>query len=94
MHWAKNSQFLYFKYRIYSINSPGRLLNFLDLENGRLLSVVCIFRNKTINGNKKTPEGVYAGCVGVRKNYRYVEWQWKVEYFMQQICAGETEMFC
>ena len=23
--------------------------------------------------------GVYAGCVGVRKNYRYVEWQWKVE---------------
>ena len=29
--------------------------------------------------NKKTPEGAYAGCVGVRKNYRYVEWQWKVE---------------
>ena len=29
--------------------------------------------------NKKTPEGVYAGCVGVTKNYRYVEWQWKVE---------------
>ena len=25
--------------------------------------------------NKKTPEGVYAGCVGVSKNYRYVEWQ-------------------
>ena len=31
------------------------------------------------NYNKKTPEGVYAGCVGVRKNYRYVQWQWKVE---------------
>ena len=31
------------------------------------------------NANKKTPEGVYAGCVGVRKNYRYVEWQWKIE---------------
>ena len=44
--------------------------------------------------NKKTPEDVYAGCVGVRKNYRYVEWQWKVEYCMQQMCAGETEMFC
>ena len=29
--------------------------------------------------NKKTPEGVYAGCVGVRKSYRSVEWQWKVE---------------
>ena len=27
----------------------------------------------------KTPEGAYAGCVGVRKNYHYVEWQWKVE---------------
>ena len=26
--------------------------------------------------NKKTPEGVYAGCVGVSKNY--VEWHWKV----------------
>ena len=25
--------------------------------------------------NKKKPEGVFAGCVGVRKNYRYVEWQ-------------------
>ena len=29
--------------------------------------------------NKKTPEGVHEGCVGVRTNYRYVEWQWKVE---------------
>ena len=29
--------------------------------------------------HKKTPEGVYAGCIGARKNYRYVEWQWKVE---------------
>jgi len=25
-----------------------------------------------LNYNKKTAEGVYAGCVGVRKNYRYV----------------------
>ena len=29
--------------------------------------------------NKKTPEGVYAGCLGVRKNYQYVQWQWKGE---------------
>ena len=29
--------------------------------------------------NKKTPEGVYAGCVGVRKNCQYVQWQWKVD---------------
>ena len=42
--------------------------------------------------NKKTPEGVFAGCVGVRKNYRYVEWQWKIEQCMEQMCAGETEM--
>ena len=27
--------------------------------------------------NKKTPEGVYAGCVGLRTNY--VGWQWQVE---------------
>ena len=32
-----------------------------------------------LTNNKKTPEGVYAGCVGVTKNYRYVLWQWKVE---------------
>ena len=52
-----------------------------------------IIKNKH---NKKTPEGAYAGCVGVRKNYRYVEWQWKVEYvvYQQQMCAGETEMLC
>ena len=44
--------------------------------------------------NKKTPEGVYAGCVGIRKNYEYVGWQWKVEKCMKQMCAGETQMFC
>ena len=27
----------------------------------------------------RTHEGVNAGCVGVSKNYLYVEWQWKVE---------------
>ena len=29
--------------------------------------------------DRKTPEDIYAGCVGVRKNYQYVEWQWEVE---------------
>ena len=38
-----------------------------------------IFLQQKNDNNKKTPEGVYAGCVGVSKNYRYVEWQWKVE---------------
>ena len=28
---------------------------------------------------RKTPEGLNGGCVGVSKNYLYVEWQWKVE---------------
>ena len=52
------------------------------------------YANAFFCSNKKTPEGVHAGCVGVRKNYHYVEWQWKVEWCMQQMCAGETEMFC
>ena len=50
------------------------------------------------NLNKNTPKGVYAGCVGVRKNYRYVQWQWKAESvslhdrrFMSQ--AGQTRYF-
>ena len=33
--------------------------------------------------NKRTPEGIYAGGVGVRMNYRYVEWKWKVKKCMQ-----------
>ena len=66
MHWAKNSQFSYFKYRIYSINRPGRLLNFWTLRVSAYLrgaltkfspflaSKVCLFCNKTINSNNKT----------------------------------------
>ena len=59
-------------YRIYSINHPGRLLNFWILRVGAYsrwalirgwalikflpfsTSVVCIFCNKTVNGNNKT----------------------------------------
>ena len=59
-------------YRIYSINRPGRLLNFWTLRGGAYsrwalirgwalikfspfsTSVVCIFCNKTVNGNNKT----------------------------------------
>ena len=33
---------------------------------------------RDLNSDKKTPEGVYAGFVGLRKNYGYVGWQWKV----------------
>ena len=29
--------------------------------------------------DRKTPEGIYTGYVGVKKNYQYVEWQWEVE---------------
>ena len=59
-------------YRIYSINRPGRLLNFWTLRVGAYsrwalvrgwalikfspfsASVLCLFCNKTINGNNKT----------------------------------------
>ena len=53
-------------YRIYSINCPGRLLNFWTLRVGTYsrwafikfstfsASVVCVFCNKTVNGNNKT----------------------------------------
>ena len=37
--------------------------------------------------NKKTPEGVYAGCVGVSKDY--VEWHWKVEQSINNKCVQE-----
>ena len=55
------------KYCIYSINRPGRLLNFWTLRAGAYsrwalirgwapfsASVVCLFCNKTINANNKT----------------------------------------
>ena len=35
--------------------------------------------------NKTTPEGIYAGCVGVGKNY--VEWHWKVEQCINKKCV-------
>ena len=61
-----------FKYRIYSVNRPGCLLNFWTLRVGPYSkwaltrgwvlikfsrfsgSVVCLFCNKTINGNNQT----------------------------------------
>ena len=58
--------FLELVYRIYSINRPGRLLNFWILRVGAYLrwalikfspssaSEVCLFCNKTINANDKT----------------------------------------
>ena len=39
--------------------------------------------------NKKTSEGVYSGCVGISKNYRYVEWQWKVKQCINNKCVQE-----
>ena len=53
----------------------------------KLKNYACVYK-----GNKKTPEGVYTGFVGVNENY--VEWHWKVEQcinnkFLQerQICT-------
>ena len=47
-----------------------------DIANCVFLSVRTLVVKKyrlEINANKKTPEGAYSGCVGVRKNYRCVE---------------------
>ena len=49
-----------------SSSLSGSLVSSLAEKGSRVLS------------NKKTPVGVYAGCVGLRKNYGYVGWQWKV----------------
>ena len=45
---------------------------------------VLAFVNKL---TKKTPEAVYAGCVGVSKSY--VEWYWKVEQCINNKCEQE-----
>ena len=45
------------------------------------LALLCDFRKARVcMGTRRRPfRGIYAGYVGVRKNYWYVEWQWKVE---------------
>ena len=45
----------------------------------KLKNYACVYK-----GNKKTPEGVYAGFVGVSKNY--VECHWKVEQCINNKC--------
>lgn len=45
---------------------------------------VLAFVNKL---TKKTPEGIYTGCVGVSKSY--VEWYWKVEQCIENKCVQE-----
>ena len=46
----------FLSFRIYSINHPGRLLHFWTLRVGSYsrLGAICLFCNKTINGNNKT----------------------------------------
>ena len=39
--------------------------------------------------NKKTPKCVYAGCIGVSKDYGYVEWQRKAEQCINNKCVQE-----
>ena len=65
------------KYRIYSINRPGRLLNFWTLivgaysrwaRGGRFsASVVCLFCNKTINAITKREEVTKQGFCKIRR---------------------------
>ena len=46
-------------------------------------------REKSVFVNKNTPDVVNARCVGVSKNYLRDEWQWKVEYFINNKCVQE-----
>ena len=62
----EHAKILAMTYRIYSINRPGRLLNFWTLRVGAYsrwalikfspfsASEVCLFCNKTVNANNKT----------------------------------------
>ena len=49
-----------------------------------------MFRGQILE-NKKTPEGVYAGCVSGRKNYRYVQWQW-IGKFSRKLCRRDGDV--
>ena len=46
---------------------------------GQIKKTKCLDANSAFGlKNKKTPEGAYAGFVGLRKNYGYVGWKWKL----------------
>ena len=47
-------------------------------------------RLENLTVNKKTPEGVNEGCVGVS----ILNGNESGAVYQQQMCAGETEMFC
>ena len=47
------------------------------LEN-EVDDTLSLFNKTKTKNNKKTPEGAYAGFVGLRKNYGYVGWKWKL----------------
>ena len=48
-----------------------------DCKGGRVMAARAL-QLWTFAKDKKTPEGAYAGCVGLRKNYGYVGWKWKL----------------
>ena len=50
----------------------------------KLKNYACVYK-----GNKKTPEDVYAGFVGISNNY--VEWHWKVEQCINNKCVQERQ---
>ena len=65
---SKTRAILLFKIKI-------ELIQMFEL-NERMLGMRSAEYQATIIHNKKTPEGVYAGCVGL--SHYYVEWRWKV----------------
>ena len=53
--------------------------------------LLLLFTSLCLCENQKTPEGVYAGCVGVSENY--VKWHWKVEQCINTKCEQERRTY-
>ena len=72
----------------YLLFSQNILYVFLFLRNFKIsCPLLLLFTSLCLCENQKTPEGVYAECVGVSKNY--VEWHWKVEQCIENKCVQE-----
>ena len=73
------------------VSNPEKVA-FILLINSIQQSNKCNSDNTYNSSNKKTPEGAYAGCVGLRKNYGYVGWKWKLSSVCNK-CVQETQRY-
>ena len=72
----------------YLLFSQNILCVFLFLRNFKIsCPLLSLFTSLCLSENQRTPEGVYAGCVGVSENY--VKWHWKVEQCINSKCVQE-----